>query len=317
MTAALGPMRAVVRAGGEVRMERVARPRRPEGWARVRVLVAGICRTDLYAADGSLAVNEPRVLGHELVGEIVELDAGSAISAPGAMRLGQRVTATPLLRDLGLQGDGAPAMLGIALDGAFAEEVVLPVSALHPVPRELELRRAAFVEPLAAALAVLKAPIRSSDRGLLLGTGRIAELTLRILRARGFDRVERRSLEEAAGLTAGSFDHVIETSATEATLAAALRAVRPGGVVVLKSRPARPVPLDVARAVVNDVTLAAVGYAPFREAIALAAELPLDDLLGEIYPLERFAAAFTRAREESSSPKLFLRPAAGAAGEEV
>jgi L-iditol 2-dehydrogenase len=302
MNAALGPMRAVVRAGGEVRLAQVARPHRRQGWARVRVLVAGICRTDLYAADGSLAVDEPRVLGHELVGEIVEVDPGSALL------VGQRVTASPLLRgrDGPGESDGIPAMLGIALDGAFAEEVVLPVSALYPVPRDLELRRAAFVEPLAAALAVLKAPIRSSDRGLLLGAGRIAEVTLRILRARGFDRVEQRTLEETAQLAAGSFDHVIETSATEATLAAALRAVRPGGVVVLKSRPARSVPLDVARAVMNDVTLAAVGYASFREAIALAAELPLEDLLGEIYPLASFAEAFRRARDESASPKLFL-----------
>ncbi len=268
----------------------------------MRVLLAGICRTDLYAADGLLAVTAPRILGHELVGEIVEIDDDLG----GNLALGQRVTAMPLLRS-----GATVAMLGVALDGAFAEELVLPAELIHPLPPTLELRRAAFVEPLAAALAVLKAPIGPDQRGVVLGSGRIADLTLRVLRARGFHRVEALSVGEARARSAGSFDHVVETAADEATLAAALHSVRPGGVVVLKSRPSRPVPLDVARAVVNDVTLAAVGYASFARAIALALELPLDDLLGEIYPLERFAVAFDRARQERESGKLFLRPTAG------
>ena len=297
-------MRALLRSGGAARLGNAPRPQRPPGWARVRVLLAGICRTDLYAAEGLLPVLEPRILGHELVGEIVEVDGGCLEGS--ALSPGQRVTALPLLRT-----GASVSMLGVDLDGAFAEELVVPASLLHVVPPELELRRAAFVEPLAAALAVLKAPIRPEQRGLVLGSGRIAELTTRVLRARGFHRIEGLTVEEARAREAGHFDHVIETSADETTLAAALHAVRPGGVIVLKSRPPRAVPLDVARAVVNDVTLAAVGYAPFPEAIALACELPLDDLLGKVHPLERFALAFAQARDERASGKLFLRPRAG------
>jgi len=295
-------MRAVVRAGrgsrrgrdgantgGGARLARVALRAPQAGWVRARVLLAGICRTDLYAARGEIAVDEGRVLGHELVGEVE----------------GDRVTVSPLV-PCGACGGcargrcGAPRMIGVAIDGAFAEHVVVPAAAVHRVPRELPLRRAAYVEPIAASLAVLRAPIRPSERGLVVGEGRIAALTERILRAHGFERVAR------SGSADGEpFDFAIETSADR--LDEALRAVRPGGVVVLKSRPARAVPLDLARAVLNDVTLASVSYAPFDEAIALAATLPIDDLLGDAFPLERFETAFARA-SEPGAPKIFLSP---------
>jgi hypothetical protein len=61
------------------------------------------------------------------------------------------------------------------------------------------------------------------------------------------------------------------------------------------------------------VTLAAVSYGAFPEAVALARELALEDLLGDVYPLARFDAALARAREPGDGPKLFLSPAGGEA----
>lgn len=288
---------AVVREGGVARLARVPRPEVRAGWVRLRVLLAGICRTDLYAAEGSLPVAEGRILGHELVGELES---------------GERATVSPLLACgacaacASHQRCSSPRMLGVDVDGAFAADVVVPEACVHRVPRELPLRRAAYVEPVAASLAVVRAPIRPDQRGLVLGRGRIASLTSRILLSRGFTRLTTcgadTPVEEAA------FDFVVETAATPDVLDAAVRAVRPGGVVVLKSRPPRRASLDLARAVQKDLTLAAVSYAPFEEAIALLAELDIDDLLGDTFPLHRFDAAFARAREPGA-PKVFLAPA--------
>jgi hypothetical protein len=79
-------------------------------------------------------------------------------------------------------------------------------------------------------------------------------------------------------------------------------------VVVWKSRPAKPVPFDLGYAVRKGVTIDAVGYGSFEEAVALAASLPIDDLLGDVFPLGRFEVALARARNEPMAPKLFLTP---------
>ena len=128
-----------------------------------------------------------------------------------------------------------------------------------------------------------------------------------MLRARGYaaEGGGERAFEDA------SFAYVVDAHGTDATLREALRIVDPGGVVVLKSRPASAVPLDVACAVRNDVTLAAVGYGDFDEAVALATTLPLDDLLGDVYPLDRFEAAMALLREHPLGPKVFLAPRHG------
>jgi L-iditol 2-dehydrogenase len=276
------------------------------GEVRVRVLLAGICRTDLHAAEGRLPVPVGVTLGHEFVGVVEEVGPG-CVARPGA-----RVTATPLLpcgacgacRE-GREGCGQPVSLGVACDGVFADQAILPDRALFEVPASLPLPRAAYTEPMAAAMAVLKAPISPDQPGLLLGKNRIAELTLRVLRARGFERVRHEEVD--APLPADHFAFAIETVATSATILAMMRAVRPGGCVVLKSRPPEPVALDVALAVRRDLRLHAVGYGSFREAIDLLASLPVDDLLGEVYPLHRHADAFAHAHR-SEAKKLFLAP---------
>ncbi len=238
--------------------------------------------------------------------EVEEADGGSGLER------GARVTVSPLLECGACAGCGRgsrcaePRMLGVDVDGAFAEEIVVPAGAIHRVPRALPLRRAAYIEPVAATLAVVCAPIRKDQRGLVLGAGRIADLTTRVLRHLGF------TVGSADAGRSGSFDYVVETSGTDASLDEALHHVAPGSVIVLKSRPPSRVALDVARAVRNDVTLCAVSYGPWQDAIRLAAELPVDDLLGDVYPFERFDAAMALTRERPLGPKLFLSPEARA-----
>lgn len=300
--------KAVVRGAQGPRWATHAAPAPGPGEARVRVLLAGICRTDLHAAEGTLPVSEGRVLGHEFVGVVDEVGPGVALAR------GARVTASPLLPcgACGACGAGAPChqpgMLGIHHDGAFADQLTLPAAALHQVPASLPPRRAAYVEPVAAALAVFNAPISPHQEGLLLGKNRIAELTLRLLRARGFSRICHE--EAGAPLPPDRFAFAIETSATTETLLAMMQSVRPGGCIVLKSRPVAPVALDVALAVRRDLRLHAVSYGSFREAIELLAALPVDDLLGEVFPLHRFDDAFALARR-SEAKKLFLAPPGG------
>ncbi|MEO7095164.1 MAG: L-threonine 3-dehydrogenase, partial [Polyangiales bacterium] len=158
---------------------------------------------------------------------------------------------------------------------------------------------------VAAALAVLRAPIARHERGVLHGDNRIAELTRRILVAHGFERVT--VAKEDAPLDGSAFDFAIETIATTEAIRALLAAVRPGGKIVLKSRPLSPIALDVAAAVAKEVSLHAVRYASFSSAIDLLASgrIVVDDLFERPVPLASFERAFEHARG-SESKKVFF-----------
>lgn len=287
-------------------MERLASPHIRAGEVRVQVLLAGLCRTNLLAAEGRVPVADGRVLGHELVGEVIE--------APGSdLRPGTRVTVNPILPCMRCRMCNVdprrclePRTLGIDVNGAFADQLVVPAQVVLPVPRNIDLRRAAFVEPAAASMAVLKAGLRRGTRGLVYGQGRIAELTHRALRAEGFEGVMRsHSLE----LERGGYDFVVETEPSPKVFSALLKALAPGGVMVLKSRPSEPVALDVAYAVQNGITLRAVRHGSFEDAIGAlhAGRLRVDNLCGPTFPLEQAEEAFERAWDHEES-KVFLKP---------
>jgi threonine dehydrogenase-like Zn-dependent dehydrogenase len=312
-------MKAVVRNSERTELDEIPAPSRPPGWIKLRVLLAAICRTDVQAATGLLPLAGRRILGHEMVGEVLEADL------TGRYRPGDRVAvAQPLIScgECKMCADGERCaqrlMLGVDIDGAFAEEVVVPEASVCAVPHELALPRAAYVEPIAAMSAVLGAPIRPDGRGLVLGSGRIADLTARILRAHGFafvesapmlDRPQNPDFRETMDPGALEYyDFVIEAAGTDEALDLALRLVRPCGVVVLKSRPAVRLSIDVTRAVRNDVTLASVSYGPFGDAVRLAGELEIDDLLGPVYPLDKFDEALTASADTSLGHKVFLAP---------
>jgi L-iditol 2-dehydrogenase len=278
---------------------------------RIRVNVAGLCRTDLYVAQGRIPVREPLILGHEFSGTVLE--AGSA--APFAA--GERITAIPLLACGSCSACAAgatcadPRFLGLDLDGAFADEIVLPARYVRKVPDALDPRHAAYSEPVAAALALLNAPLPKGGTGFVLGTGRIAMLTERILHNAGFQAVRRVGVDEAAGLS-NQADFVVETEANERALQVMLDMLKPSGIAVLKSRPAMPVPMNLALAVKKDIRLYAVSYAPFEDAIDLIASgaLALDDFLGDAYPLDGHDEAFA-ASADGASVKIFFAINAG------
>jgi len=244
-------------------------PEAPPGWVRLAVGLAGVCRTDVAAAQGRIAVADGRILGHELAGWTPE---------------GQLVSVRPRL------GDGR--FLGLGVDGAFAESLVVPRTSLVVLPSPIDLRRAAFVEPLAAALSVLEV-VPTEGRVALRGEGRIAELCRRVLAWAGQPLVDE---EEA-------LDVLITTGVDGAR---SLAAMNPGGLVVLKARPAAPVAFDQRTVVERRLRLVGVDYGDFDLAARLLAsgEVAVDDLFAAPRPLSAFAEAFAEAEQR----KTFLDP---------
>ena len=303
-------MRALRRHEAQVRLDEVPEPYcEAPGDVLIAVQWAGLCRTDSYVADGRLSVEYPRVLGHEFSGRVLQ------VGAETSLRVGDAVACMPVI-GCGACGACAKArpdrcpsgrFMGVDCDGAFAERIVVPAHALRALPASLCLQHAAYAEPLAAAMAVLEAGLSAGGFGVVVGAGRIAELTVRVMRAAGFEPKACASAS-ALGRMQG-LDYIVECQADAPTLQAAVGALRPGGTLVLKSRAAHAVPLPVATCVKKQLRIQGAAYAAFDEAIAWLVEgrVVLDDLFGASFALQDHAAMF-EAGAQGEPCKLFLRP---------
>ena len=294
----LREVRALVRRSRGVELAEVPALEPAAGEVVIEVAFAGVCRSDLAAADGAVEVASGRVLGHELAGRIGAVGAGV-----GGHAAGDRVTAIPFQPCRACEACAAgerceaPRWLGVDADGAFAERVRVPVSAVVRLPVGLSLVRGAYVEPVAAALGVLPF-VERGTRVLVGGDGRIAELTARVARARGA------VVARLGDAGAGRFDVAIEHGGEPAALIAALR---PGGMLILKSRARRAIALDAGELVARDLVVRGASHGSFVKAVEWlrGGTIAVDDLLAPARPLEAFVEVFAEARASEAKKQVF------------
>jgi threonine dehydrogenase-like Zn-dependent dehydrogenase len=284
----------------------VPSPTLAAGDALVRVALAGICRTDLEITRGYLEFRG--TLGHEWVGHVVAGEAaligrrvvGDINFACGrcalcAVGLGRHC---PTRRVLGIVG----------ADGAFADMVVVPERNLHLVPGGVSDSAAVFTEPLAAAFEILdQVGAVSGARATVLGAGKLGLLVAQVLAQAGADvrvsarhaaqRARAERLGIASGAPAPGADLVVDATGAADGLEQALALVRPRGTVVLKTTVAGEHRLDLAPAVVNEITV--VGsrcgrFPPALEALARGG-VAVEPMIDGVVPLEDAVAGFDRA----------------------
>ena len=143
----------------------------------IKPIAAGICGTDIHAWAGNQPFfSYPRVLGHELCGEVVEL--GSQASG---FRLGQRVALIPYVAcqqcDACLSGKTncceKISVIGVHQDGGFCEYLSVPIGNLLAVD-DVAPEAAALIEPFAiSAHAVRRAAVTADEQVLVVGAGPI------------------------------------------------------------------------------------------------------------------------------------------------
>ncbi len=292
-------------------------PEPPAAEALVRVLLAGICNTDLEMVKGyypftgipghefvgrvEAAPSAPEWVGRRVVGEI-----NAVCGSCPACRAGRR-THCERRTVLGIRGR----------HGAFAERLSLPVLNLHAVPDEVPDEAACFVEPLAAALQVQEqVAFRPDDRVVVIGAGKLGRLVALSLRLKvrdvlvvGRDASRLAALEPLGLRTAtvsppgspelpeAQADVVVECTGNPDGLALAARVVRPRGTIVLKSTYHGEAHLDVSRLVVNEVTLVGSRCGPFPRALEVLAarEIDVGPLVHARYPLREGVRAFAEA----------------------
>ena len=288
-----------------------ARPRRPKGFARLRLRLAGICNTDLELQRGYYGFSGTP--GHEFVADVIEADTRALVGkrVVGEINLACRRCAW-CRRGLERHCPRRTVLGIVGHPGAFAEELVLPEANLHVVPASIPDESAVFVEPLAAACEVLdQVRVERGAHVCVLGDGKLGLLVAQVLLARGADvlhvgrhrsklaRTKRRGARTrlADAPTRERFPLVVEATGSHRGLARAIELVEPRGTVVLKSTVHGRVALDMAPVIVDEITLVGSRCGRFAPALRLLKQHAVDvqPLVAERFRLADARAAFAAA----------------------
>lgn len=236
-------------------------PKAAEGEVLVRIRRVGVCGTDFHIFRGKQPfLSYPRVMGHELAGEVVEAPAGSALKA------GETVAVIPYvscLRCVACRKGRTNCcqnirVLGVHVDGGLCDYVAVPERNVVPAGG-LTVDQAAMIEFLAiSAHGIRRAAPSAGDKVLVVGAGPIGMAALVFAKARGAHTVAldvradrlafcRRELEadetvEAGGdvtgrlkeITGGDmFDVVVDATGSPASMEASFAHVAHAGSYVL------------------------------------------------------------------------------------
>ncbi|MDT7839927.1 zinc-dependent alcohol dehydrogenase family protein [Streptomyces justiciae] len=300
--------------------------------AIVRVDTVTICGTDLHILKGDVPEVRPgTVLGHEAVGEIVEVGGDVRTVRPGDRVLVSCITACGRCRycregGYGQCRGGGGWILGHTIDGTQAEYVRVPHADLsvHPLPSALDGPDAvllADIFPTAYEVGVLNGCVRPGDTVAVVGAGPIglaavatarlfaperivvvdlAASRLEAARSFGADAVAfaGESPEQLiADLTDGlGADVAIEAVGVPETFELCTRVVRPGGHVANVGVHGRPATLHLEELWIKNLTIT-TGLVDTRSTptllrMAAAGRLPTSSLVTHTFPLDAMEEAY-------------------------
>ena len=293
--------------------------------ALVRVLLSGICNTDLEIARGYAGFSG--TIGHEFVGVVEESSDRSLVGRRVVGEINAGCGKCELCRAGDSRHCATRTVLGIVgRDGAHAEFLQLPNENLSVVPDKVPDEHAAFTEPLAAACGILeRVSISKSDRVAVIGDGKLGLLCAQVVALSGASLlmigkhasklriVERRGIETTSPKEASKrkreFDVVVEASGAASGFGLALDLLRPRGQLVLKSTFHGKTELDAARIVVDEISIVGSRCGRFAPALDLLKKsaVDVDSLISEEYPLSKGVHAMRRAGAKGVL-KVLLRP---------
>jgi 2-desacetyl-2-hydroxyethyl bacteriochlorophyllide A dehydrogenase len=315
----------VLRAPGDLVLDEVATPGQDAGHVQVRVTHSGICGTDFKIFSGTIPVSYPRIMGHEMFGEIV--DAAGA----DRFRRGDRVIVDPELYcgvcfhcrigQTHLCPNGM--LVGRDTNGGFAEYLNAPVSHVFHVPDAIDSRTAPMIQVLTTCLhAQRQINIFPAESVVVFGLGVTGQLHVQLAKARGASPVigvtrsaEKRALAETLGAditfpggegaiesvlaaTEGrGADVVIETTGVLPSVAASVKMARAGGRVLLFGIiTAQEGALPFYDLYFKELALISARVAksedyPSSIALVQRGTVQLDPLVSDVMPLEKLKTA--------------------------
>jgi L-idonate 5-dehydrogenase len=318
------------------------------GMVRVRFGAGGICGSDLHyfrhARTGDFVVTSPLILGHEISGEIVEING----AAPG-LSVGDRVAVNPsrwcghcarclegranLCENIYFMGSASKTP---HMQGGFASVFDATPAQCVKVPSHVPYQAVALAEPLAVSLhAAARAGDIEGRSVILFGAGPIGLLTMLAARLAGCGEItmadiaaaplafaKKLGADRTIDLSGGDaelkalaaekpLDIAFEISGTAAGLAAAIASVRRGGTVVqVGNLPGGQIPVPANAVMAKEIDLKGTFRfgAEFDQAVDLIVGGKVDVL--RLVTAERALSsapdAFRLAADRSQSVKVVL-----------
>lgn len=334
-------MKACLFSGVEqMEVKEVDRPARAENEVTIEVARAGLCGTDLHVYLGDMAhrVTPPRILGHEMVGAIVE--------APeeGDFREGDRVVVEPTVfcgRCAACRRGHTHVcqnlnFMGVDSTGAFANYWNVPQDRLHKVPDTLDDVAGALIEPLAVAVHdVRRAQVEVGDRAVVIGGGPIGLLVaiaarldgadviisevnpfrIGVAESCGFDTVnpsETNLVDHVNEWTDGAAaDLVFEVSGHPAGAEVMTEIVRVRGTIALVGVHAEPVPVNLQQFFARELHLTGCRVyesIDFERAIRIAEadHVPVDKIVTNVTPMEEIGWGFEQMKNGGDVMKVMI-----------
>lgn len=174
---------------GNFQLKEKEAPKRKKGEALLKVNKVGICGTDLHAYTGNQAFfTYPRILGHELATQVLEIDENSK-----GIKAGDNVVIMPYLscghcvacRNGKTNCCTQIQVLGIHTDGGMQEQITVPADILLPA-NNLTDNQMAIVEPLAiGAHAIRRADVQPGETVVVVGCGPIGIGIMKLAQIQG------------------------------------------------------------------------------------------------------------------------------------
>jgi 2-desacetyl-2-hydroxyethyl bacteriochlorophyllide A dehydrogenase len=311
-----------------------------QGEVRLNVAFCGVCGTDLHISHGAMdqRVPTPMVIGHEMSGTVAEVGRDVTGFVPG-----DKVVVRPLDNRGQTEADRGYdhicrklKFIGVDSPGAFQSSWTVPAFTLHKLPPDVDLKLAAFVEPLAVACHDVRlGEVKPGELAVVLGGGPIGILVALVARQAGarvvISEVTPYRLEFARRLKFEAFhpgetdlpawvheqsggsgaDVVFEVSGAKAAAASMteLLAIR-GRIVVVAIYP-KPAEINLFHFFWKELRMqgARVYEAQdYERAIQLIADnvLPLEQMITQVQPLENLPGIFQSAHGNAESMKILI-----------
>lgn len=322
-----------------LRIEDAALPSPARDEVLVRVEACGVCHSDLHIAEGDWkrlqsVVKLPLILGHEVVGRVVE--RGAAVTN---LEVGDRVGVAwthwtcgecELCREGKENLCTRQTITGASVDGGYAQFIKAKASHALKVPEELVPAEAAplFCAGVTVYHAIKKARIEPGQRVAVFGVGGLGHLAVQIAKHFGAeviaidvaeDKLEfARSLGADRTIDASSEDvvktlrklggvHVaVVTSGAKAAYDAAFLAVRPSGTLLVVGMPAEDLTFQAIMMREITITSAATGTRDdLREVLDLAAAGKIKCRI-ETRPLDQINEIFDEMRNGKITGRVVL-----------
>jgi threonine dehydrogenase-like Zn-dependent dehydrogenase len=320
-------MKAVIFDGQKNSIQEVPIPKVSDSQVLIKVKAVGICGTDFAITNGDLPIATPIILGHEFSGEIVKI--GKDVDRSW---LGTRVTSEInshldfecfyCQRGMYTQCISRKA-IGIDINGALAEYIVVESYLIHEIPEKLSFEEATFIEPLAAAYQTFEMmPLNQDDKNVaIFGLGKLGLLILQVARSHDLNimavdgselklslakklgakhvinRFKVSNISEEIKKITNNFgaDIVIDCTGVPKALDEIVASCRTRGKIHVKSTHGIETPINLTEIVVREITLYSSRCGPFELAIKglKSGRIKVKDLITKIIPFEGVEAILT------------------------